>query len=171
MKQPTNGLVLRTMTIDDVAAVVAIDRASFPLPWSEGSFRSDLTANPAANLIVAERPDGKGAVVAGYIGYWLVIDEAHLSTLAVDPGLRRLGIGERLLQEAMRRAVRQGAELMTLEVRVSNEAARCLYEKHGFRIVGRRNHYYQDNLEDALLMTRDGLSRKIDGTGGRRRGG
>ncbi len=170
MKGPTNGLVLRTMTLDDVAAVAAIDRASFPLPWSEGSFRSDLTANSAANLIVAERPNGKSAAIAGYIGYWLVIDEAHLSTLAVDPGLRRLGIGERLLQEAMRRAVRQGAEMMTLEVRVSNEAARRLYEKHGFQLVGRRKRYYQDNLEDALLMTRDGLRRPSDETGGRRHG-
>jgi ribosomal-protein-alanine N-acetyltransferase len=121
VKHATNGLVLRTMTLDDVPAVAAIDRVSFALPWSEGSFRSDLTTNPAANLIVAERPNGKRAAVAGYVGYWLVIDEAHISTMAVDPGLRRRGIGERLLKEARHRAAREGAELMTLEVRVSNK--------------------------------------------------
>lgn len=170
MKVATNGLILRTMRLDDVPAVAAIDRASFTLPWSEGSFRSDLTTNSAANLIVAEMADGKGASVAGYIGYWLVIDEAHLSTLAVAPSLRRRGIGERLLEEAMRRAVRQGAEMMTLEVRVSNEAAQRLYEKYGFQLVGRRSRYYKDNLEDALLMTRDGLSREIERSGGRRHG-
>jgi len=149
------------MTLDDIPAVAAIDRASFPLPWSEGSFRSDLTANPAAYLIVAERPTGNGEPIAGYAGYWLVIDEAHLSTLAVDPERRRRGIGQELLEEAMRQAARQGAQLMTLEVRVSNEAAQRLYEKLGFRIVGRRRRYYKDNLEDALLMTRDGLGQDL----------
>ncbi len=170
MNPATNDLILRAMTLDDVPAVAAIDRALFPLPWSEGSFRSDLTVNSAANLIVAERTDGHAAAIAGYIGYWLVIDEAHLSTLAVVPDLRRRGIGERLLGEAMRRAVRQGAEMMTLEVRVSNDVARRLYEKHGFHLVGRRRHYYRDNLEDALLMTRDDLSREVEGTEAGRHG-
>ena len=158
------------MTLDDVPAVAAIDRASFTLPWSEASFRSDLTANPAATLIVAERPGGNGGPVAGYAGYWLVIDEAHLSTLAVDPGQRRRGIGQELLEEAMRHAVRQGAQMMTLEVRVSNEPARRLYEKLGFRIVGRRRRYYKDNLEDALLMTRDRLDQDFEAAVERRDG-
>jgi ribosomal-protein-alanine N-acetyltransferase len=156
--KPADGLVLRSMTVDDVPAVAAIDRKSFPLPWSENAFRSDLTTNPAAHLLVAEHESDAGRRIAGYAGYWLVVDEAHLSTLAVEPALRRRGIGERILREAMRHAARQGAELMTLEVRVSNEPARRLYEKHGFRLVGRRPHYYKDNLEDALLMTRHGLA-------------
>ena len=164
MRNTTGGLVVRKMTVDDVPAVAAIDRASFSLPWSEGSFRSDLTANPAAHLIVAERPAGNGRPIAGYAGYWLVIDEAHLSTLAVDPELRRQGIGRELLQVAMRQAARQGAQLMTLEVRVSNEPAKQLYEKLGFRVVGRRRRYYKDNLEDALLMTRDGLDQDLPTT-------
>lgn len=165
MKSGPDGVVVRTMTIDDVAAVAAIDRLSFPLPWSELSFRSDLTTNPAAHLLVAEQKLAAGRRIAGYAGYWLVVDEAHLSTLAVEPGLRRRGLGERILREAMRHAARQGAEMMTLEVRASNEAARRLYAKLGFRDVGRRPHYYKDNLEDAILMTRDRLAEAVRANG------
>ena len=165
MKSAPDGVSLRAMTVEDVPAVAAIDRLSFPLPWSENSFRSDLTTNPAAHLLVAEHTTGGTRRIAGYAGYWLVVDEAHLSTLAVDPALRRHGIGERILREAMRQAVRQGADLMTLEVRVSNDAARRLYAKLGFRDVGRRPHYYKDNLEDAILMTRDGLAEAVRNDG------
>jgi ribosomal-protein-alanine N-acetyltransferase len=165
MRPETDGILLRPMTVDDVAAVASLDRLSFPLPWSEGSFRSDLTTNPAAHLLVAEKTGANGRRIAGYAGYWLVVDEAHLSTLAVDPGLRRRGIGERILREAMRLAARQGAEMMTLEVRVTNDAARRLYEKLGFQVVGRRPHYYKDNLEDAILMTRDRLAEAVRGNG------
>jgi ribosomal-protein-alanine N-acetyltransferase len=158
MRPLAEGLILRAMSLEDVPAVAAIDRQSFPLPWSENSFRSDLTTNPAAHLLVAEQAAADGRRIAGYAGYWLVIDEAHLSTLAVTPALRRRGIAERILREAMRHAARLGADMMTLEVRVSNDPARRLYEKLGFRVVGRRPHYYKDNLEDAILMTRDRLA-------------
>ena len=159
--KPSGGIVLRGMTLDDVPAVAAIDRRSFPLPWSENSFRSDLSSNPAAHLLVAEHAGNGGPRIAGYAGYWLVVDEAHLSTLAVETELRRRGIGERILRAAMEHAARQGAEMMTLEVRVSNEPARRLYEKLGFQVVGRRRHYYKDNLEDAILMTRDRLAEAV----------
>jgi len=165
MSPAPDGIVLRAMAVEDVAAVAAIDRLSFPLPWSENSFRSDLTTNPAAHLLVAEQAVAGVRRVAGYAGYWLVVDEAHLSTLAVDPALRRRGIGERILRESMRQAARQGAEMMTLEVRVSNDAARRLYEKLGFRVVGRRRHYYKGNLEDAILMTRQRLAEAVRGNG------
>jgi ribosomal-protein-alanine N-acetyltransferase len=145
------------MTVDDVPAVAAIDRLSFPLPWSENSFRSDLTGNPAAHLLVAEQTVNGDRRIAGDVGYWLVIDEAHVSTLAVAPEMRQRGIGEKILRQAMQHAARLGAVMMTLEVRVSNTAARRLYEKLGFRVVGRRPHYYKDNLEDAILMTRERL--------------
>lgn len=152
-----NGLRIRPMTPDDIPAVVAIDRASFPLPWSEASFRSELTANEAAHLIVAELGEDPSSKVAGYAGFWLVVDEAHLSTLAVHPDLRRRGIGDRLLVEAMHQAASRGAEMMTLEVRPSNDEARRLYARHGFHVVGRRPRYYKDNQEDAVLMTRSDL--------------
>lgn len=150
---------MRPMTMDDVPPVVAIDRLSFPLPWSEGSFRSDLAKNPAAHLMVAETGEPGSSRIVGYVGFWLVVDEAHLSTLAVHPDWRGQGIGERLLLEAMRVAAGRGAEMMTLEVRASNEAAKSLYAKHGFHLVGRRRRYYKDNMEDALLMTRAHLLR------------
>ena len=161
-----DAYVLRPMSLEDVPQVAAIDRASFPLPWSEASFRSELDRNPAAHMIVA----ASQRRVAGYAGFWLVVDEAHLSTLAVHPDSRRQGLGDRLLREAMRVAVAHGAEMMTLEVRPSNTVARRLYEKRGFREVGRRPRYYKDNLEDAILMTRMPLSsrrarllEKVDG--------
>lgn len=157
MKPSVDGLVMRPMTVDDVAAVAAIDRQSFPLPWSENSFRSDLTNNPAAHLFVAEQAVNGGRRIAGYVGFWLIVDEAHVSTLAVAPALRGRGVGERILREAMRQAARLGAEMMTLEVRVSNDPAQRLYEKLGFRVVGRRPRYYTDNFEDAILMTRERL--------------
>lgn len=153
-----NGLRIRGMTVSDIPAVVAIDRASFPLPWSEASFRSELTSNEAAHLLVAELAEDRLTHIAGYAGYWLVVDEAHLSTLAVHPERRRRGIGRRLLVEAMLQAASQGADMMTLEVRSSNEEARRLYIRHGFEIVGRRPRYYKDNHEDAVLMTRWNLA-------------
>jgi ribosomal-protein-alanine N-acetyltransferase len=165
MSPVTDDLVVRPMTLDDVAPVAAIERRSFPLPWSENSFRSDLTSNPASHLLVAEQGDGAARRIAGYAGYWLIIDEAHLGTIAVDPGLRRRGIGERMLREAMEHAARQGADMMTLEVRASNEPAQRLYEKAGFRVVGRRPHYYKDNFEDAILMTLERLTEVVRANG------
>ena len=165
MRAPPESVALRPMTPDDVPAVAALDRRSFALPWSEASFRSDLTTNAAAHLIVAELAAGNGSRIVGYAGYWLVVDEAHLSTLAVDQEMRRQGIAEQIMRGAMRHAARSGAEMMTLEVRVSNEAARRLYEKLGFLVVGRRPHYYKDNLEDAILMTRSDLAEAVKSNG------
>lgn len=151
------AVVLRLMTIADLPAVMAIERSSFSLPWSEGSFRSDLTTNPAASLIVAER-DGR---VVGYVGIWKVLDEAHISTLAVAPETRGEGIGEALMQAAMRSAAAAGAVEMTLEVRDSNQPAQWLYRRLGFEVVGRRRRYYKDNLEDAVLMTLRRLPERV----------
>jgi ribosomal-protein-alanine N-acetyltransferase len=88
------------------------------------------------------------------VGFWFIVDEAHISTIAVHPDFRQHGIGEILLQWALREALHLDAQLVTLEVRVSNHKAINLYEKYGFEVVGRRAHYYRDNNEDALLMTR-----------------
>ncbi len=150
MIAPTLPLTLRQMETADLPQVVAIERASFTLPWSEGSFRSDLTSNTAARLVVAEQ---EGRVI-GYVGYWMIVDEAHISTLAVAPDDRRRGIGRTLLRAAWISARAEGAQQMTLEVRASNHAAQDLYRSLGFSEVGRRRRYYQDNLEDAVLMTR-----------------
>jgi len=149
---------VRGMAVDDLPAVLEIDRLSFALPWPERSFRFELTENDAAHLLVAEAPWAGRVRLAGYLGYWLLIDEMHISTLAVHPDLRGQGVGERLLLAGLEQARRQGADLATLEVRPSNSAALGLYRKLGFELVGRRRAYYRDNNEDALLLTLTGLS-------------
>lgn len=146
------------MTLDDLPAVMEIDRLSFSLPWPERSFRFELTGNDASHLLVAEMPVGGEARIAGFLGYWLLVDEMHISTLAVHPEMRGRGIGELLLQAGLEQAWIQGADMSTLEVRPSNRAAIALYSKYGFELVGRRRKYYQDNNEDAVLMTLTGLS-------------
>ena len=151
-------VAVRPMTLDDLPAVMEIDRLSFSLPWPERSFRFELTGNDASHLLVAEMPVGGEARIAGFLGYWLLVDEMHISTLAVHPEMRGRGIGELLLQAGLEQAWIQGADMSTLEVRPSNKAAIALYSKYGFDLVGRRRKYYQDNNEDALLMTLTGLS-------------
>ncbi|MFQ5943678.1 MAG: ribosomal protein S18-alanine N-acetyltransferase [Anaerolineales bacterium] len=143
------------MTLEDIPAVLEIDRVSFSNPWPERSYRYELTDNPAAQLFVARLDDG--AIVA-FLGYWLIGDEVHISTFAVQPEFRMQGIGEDLLKNALVAAAGKGAHVATLEVRESNEAAISLYEKLGFEVVGRREGYYRDNNEDATLMTLSEIS-------------
>jgi len=158
MNSPTIDRVIRPMEAEDLPEVLRIDRLSFPTPWPERTYRYEIAENPSAHLYVAEViEDGRNRVI-GYVGYWLIVDEMHISTLAVDPAYRRKGIAEGLLRAALERAADNGAELATLEVRVSNDAALELYRKHAFEVVGRRPRYYRDNGEDALLMTRRGLT-------------
>lgn len=155
------------MTLADLPAVLEIDRLSFALPWPERSYRFELSENPAAHLMVAEMGRENHRAVVGYVGFWLIVDEAHISTIAVDPGWRGQGVGELMLGDMLAAARKLGAEMATLEVRASNEAAVNLYRKFGFKVVGRRPAYYRDNEEDALLMTLTDLSaRKDDRAGG-----
>lgn len=161
-------MVIRSMTLDDLPAVLEIDRMSFPIPWPERSYRFELTENPASQLLVTIVHERSGPRLVGYVGFWLIVDEAHISTLAVHPDYRRLGIGAELLEAGLERGARMGADSATLEVRVSNTAAVNLYRKYGFQVVGRRAKYYRDNDEDALLLTLSGLRRrqaKADGGG------
>ncbi len=153
MTERTSEAIIRRMTLEDLGAVLQIDRLSFPLPWSERSYRFELTQNPASNMLVVEGRDEGAPRVIGYAGYWMLVDEAHISTLAVHPDYRRRGLGAKLLRQLLDDAARSGADMATLEVRVSNQAAVNLYHKFGFQIVGRRSRYYRDNGEDALLMT------------------
>ncbi len=143
------------MTLEDIPAVLDIDRVSFPNPWPERSYRYELKENPAAQLFVTTLEDGN---VVAYLGYWLIGDEVHISTFAVKPEFRMQGVGEDLLRHSLASAVERGARIATLEVRKSNEAAITLYEKLGFEVVGNRKGYYRDNNEDAILMTLYGIS-------------
>ena len=150
----SRSIHIAPMEVSDIPQVVAIDRQSFPLPWSELAYRRELEENPMAQFIVAIAPtEDCLRRVVGYAGFWLIVDEAHINTVAVHPQWRRRGVGARLLVALLERATACGAVLATLEVRVSNLAAQNLYRRYGFAVVGRRKRYYQDNFEDALLMT------------------
>jgi ribosomal-protein-alanine N-acetyltransferase len=144
-------VVVDDMTLEDVGAVQAVERASFANPWPADAFKRELTSNKNARYVVAR----EGRDVVGYAGLWLMVDEAHITTFAVVPEHRRRRIGERLLQRLFEIAEVMGAEWLTLEVRVSNLAAQRLYEKYGFRRAGVRRRYYSDNNEDALIMWTD----------------
>jgi ribosomal-protein-alanine N-acetyltransferase len=137
------------MGLDDVPAVLDIERASFTTPWPTEAFQQELRHNRLARYVVARQA---GAVV-GYAGVWLMVDEAHITTFAVHPDWRRQGIGRRLLLAVIALAVDLDATRMTLEVRVSNLAAQALYAEAGFAIAGRRERYYTDDGEDAYVMT------------------
>jgi [ribosomal protein S18]-alanine N-acetyltransferase len=141
------------MTLGDLDAVHAIERASFFPPWPDDAYRNELTTNKLATYLVA-RMDG---VVVGFAGIWIMVDEAHITTFAIDPTWRRRGIGERLLVALLDVSIARRAREATLEVRLSNMPARRLYEKYGFRPVGLRPRYYTDNGEDALIMTTEPL--------------
>jgi ribosomal-protein-alanine N-acetyltransferase len=165
------------MTPEDIPAVMAIERASFPRPWPERAYRYELTENPNAHFIVARLPTPAAAappspwrwlasrlglvvaapngrtLIVGFAGMWLQVDEAHIATIATHPDWRGRGIAQRVLLALLREAQRCQAQTVTLEVRVSNLVAQRIYQKFGFREVGRRRAYYQDNREDALLMT------------------
>ncbi len=145
---------LRPMRLEDVEQVYAIDVASFSLPWSERSYRYELTENQQNSALwVAEAAGPTGELqVVGMVVTWIILDEAHIATIATHPDYRRRGVARRLLVQTLEVARDRGAHLVMLEVRRSNLAAQKLYESFGFTIAGVRPRYYVDNMEDALLM-------------------
>lgn len=147
-------LRIRLMTEEDVPIVSAIDRQSFSLPWPDRSFLFEIRENENSIPLVAEvdNPD-KTSRVVGFIVVWLILDEAHIGTIAVDDAYRKTGIAENLIRTALRNASAGGALKAFLEVRAGNQPARNLYEKLGFQVDGVRPKYYQDNHEDAVLMS------------------
>jgi len=147
-------LVIRPMAVADLPAVQLIERSSFTTPWPPQAYRQELEANRLAAYLVGVI----GAEVVAYGGIWLMVDEAHVTTFAVHPRYRRRRIGERLLLALLDLSLDRHAREATLEVRLSNLAARRLYEKYGFRPVGIRPRYYSDNQEDALIMTTELLA-------------
>lgn len=151
--QITN-LTVRTMKPADLPQVEEIDRESFALPWSARAFQYELFENDSSLLWVAEIETETGErLVGGVIVIWMILEEAHVATLAVHPAYRGRGIGRKMLADALSGAIRHGAVQATLEVRANNLVAQKLYRRFGFEIVGRRFRYYQDNQEDALIMT------------------
>jgi ribosomal-protein-alanine N-acetyltransferase len=146
------------MTLADIKPVHLIDRASFSLSWPERSFQYEISQNRLSSCWVAELSSAsEQTTIVGLLVLWLIVDEAHIATIAVSPEFRGKGIGKRLLAHALLQASQQGAQLSYLEVRQSNIVAQTMYEKFGFRKVGARSRYYKDNNEDAVLMTLEPL--------------
>ena len=144
---------IRPMTMMDLNSVHEIDKNAFTMPWPKKSYHYELTQNKSSYLWVAEKkvPPAELEII-GMICVWIIVDEIHIATIAVDINFRRQGIAKRLLANALYYAYNLGATSSYLEVRQSNIAAQNLYKKFGFEIVGRRARYYNDNHEDALLM-------------------
>jgi ribosomal-protein-alanine N-acetyltransferase len=136
------------MRAADLEEVLAIERASFSMPWSRGAFLYELEQNRVARCYVV-REEGR---LIGYICLWEVADEVHITNVAVHPELRRRGVGRSLLSAVLDDARQRKLRLVVLEVRPSNAEALGLYESFGFRVVGRRRGYYYDTGEDALVM-------------------
>jgi ribosomal-protein-alanine N-acetyltransferase len=157
------------MRTEDLDEVLAIERASFTMPWSRGAFAYEIERNRVARCWVMR----EGAEIVGYLCQWEIVDEIHVTNVAVHPARRRLGIGRALLRSVLDDARRRAVRVVALEVRPSNLEARALYESFGFRVVGRRRGYYYDTGEDALIMEaglRPDPSRQ-DGPGSRKRVG
>ncbi|MCO7175500.1 ribosomal protein S18-alanine N-acetyltransferase [Sporolactobacillus kofuensis] len=143
-----NAVNIRPMTTEDIDQVMVVEYSAFDVPWSRKAFENELTNNHFANYFVAEL-EGK---IIGYCGVWVIVDEAHITNLAVLSGYRGFKVGETLLRQVILYAVSQRAHSISLEVRVSNTIAQNLYRKLGFRDGGIRKNYYSNNGEDALVM-------------------
>jgi ribosomal-protein-alanine N-acetyltransferase len=169
---------IRPMTEADIVQVAEIEHQSFPTTWPQTAYRRELANHLARYIVLVDRteppvrqpdstsrrnlfsfwrpkspPENTTDYIVGYVGVWLMVDQAHVVAIAVRESYRRRGLGELLLSEAIDLAIANGQESVTLEVRRSNWTAQQLYEKYRFLKVGVRKRYYTDNHEDALIMT------------------
>ncbi len=143
-------ILIRRMTAADVDGVAAVEAATFPTPWSRDAFASEMN-NVAARYLVAEK---EGRII-GFAGAWIILDESHVTNIAVLKEERGQGVGRMLTEGLMQYLSNLGAAYATLEVRKSNEVAQNLYVSLGFIKLGVRKRYYEDNGEDALIMVCD----------------
>ena len=146
--------LIRPMMIEDLPLVIQIEETCFPQPWSEDLYRQELVTNSVARYLALF----EGEELLGYVGIWLIVGEVHITTIAVREDRRRQGIGEALLIAVIDLAADHGADLITLEVRQANVAARQMYRKFGFTEVGMRPRYYSETGEDAVLMNAEDIN-------------
>ncbi len=139
---------IRRATVDDVDPIWEVEKQSFTTPWSRDALLNELTTNKFAYYFVIEIEKE----VVGYAGMWIILDEAHITNVAISPKSRGLKLGELIMRHMMSMASFYGAYHMTLEVRASNEIAQNLYHKLDFKEKGIRKNYYADSMEDALIM-------------------
>jgi [ribosomal protein S18]-alanine N-acetyltransferase len=146
-------LLIRRMTAEDIDAVVEVERQSFTTPWSRTAFEAEIEENDLACYLVVIY----AGQIIGYGGMWIILDEAHVTNIAILPDYWGRGFGRSLLAVMIEKAREHGVGSMTLEVRASNERAQVLYVGMGFVKRGIRRHYYADTQEDAFIMWREGL--------------
>ncbi len=144
-----NGII-RMAEDKDIDSIAEIDKLCFATPWSRDAYARELRANKLAFYIVAEEDNE----IIGFAGLWGIIEEGHITNVAVHPAYRNKGLGRTLVSRLIEVAEEYGIDKFTLEVRPSNDAAITLYSKLGFKGVGKRPKYYEDNGEDALIMWR-----------------
>lgn len=149
----SSQVFLTPLAQEHIAAILAIEKDAHSAPWSEKSFTNELI-NQHSIFLVA-RQDGE---VVGYGGVWLLIDEAHVTNVAVSKELQRQGIGLKLMNELLWKSAEKGMVCATLEVRESNKGAIAMYEKLGFKQTNVRKRYYPDNNENAVVMWLTDLS-------------
>jgi ribosomal-protein-alanine N-acetyltransferase len=147
--EPDQFVVSQAAADEDLADVEALQRQAFTNPWGVGALRWELGNTDVARLYLMRRRDGP---LVAYCACWMVFDELHINSLAVEAAWQRRGLARRLLHDVFRDAVAAGARSATLEVRRSNAAARALYEGIGFRVEAVRRDYYQAPREDALVL-------------------
>jgi [ribosomal protein S18]-alanine N-acetyltransferase len=144
-----NFVVVRASPDEDLRDVEALQRRAFTNAWGADAIRWELQNTDVARLYLMRTAAG---MLVGYCACWMVFDELHINSLAIDAPWRRRGLARRLLREVFRDAILAGAQSATLEVRQSNTPARELYEGLGFKVEALRRDYYQDPREDALVL-------------------
>lgn len=150
-------LVIETMTDADVKDVLRIEQQSFSTQWPSNAFHQEIHDNKLAYYFVGR----VGARVVAYGGIWVILEDSHVTTIAVHPDFRGRKYGEIMLLKLLDEAMERGASWMTLEVRESNTIAQALYRKYGFTTVSTRKGYYSDNNENALVMWAGNLKSEI----------
>lgn len=143
-----SDIEILSLKLEHIDSVLKIDALSFPTPWSRESFEKEVEINKFARYVVAK----KDGIVIGYAGMWLILDEGHITNIAVHPEYRGIGAGNLLLEALIEICRTESITSLTLEVRKSNLIAQSLYKKYGFLEQGIRKEYYGDNKEDAVIM-------------------
>lgn len=149
---------IHRMQESDLDEVMEIERESFSMPWSRWTYERELKDTERSHLFVVKTDKQ----VVGYIGFWIVLDEMHIITIAVRKAFRHMGFGTMLMSHALMSAIEHGVKRATLEVRTSNLPAQNLYEKFGFEKVFIRRGFYTDTGEDAYVMWLTDIDKKVD---------
>lgn len=136
------------MNVEDISEVLRVEALCFATTWPRNAFQNELTENKLAHYFVGRANER----IIAYGGVWVILEDAHITTVAVDPAFQGQGYGERMLVCLLDEAIERAASWITLEVRESNTAAQRLYKKYGFTVVNTRRGYYSDNDENALVM-------------------